>query len=339
MILKTLIHITICLVLSAASGAAAQSRYAGAATELGVGARPLALGGAAAAMAGSGETFYYNPASLGLLKKPHINFMYAPTFGSFSAPMADYNYIGGALPMRGGGTIAINWTRFAVDDIPLYPELAGSSFSERNKNLSLRPDGSALGYIEDVEDVFYFSFAKTLESIMPLGWWYGDLPVTIPFGVNFKMLRQKLGNATASGMGVDLGFLIKFNLGTLVQQRRLGDLSFAFSALDITQTSIMWSTKHEDRIQRTLMFGITYNQPLSFADAAVNLYYSLYEKYERQHLGGIEFAVKGAAVRLGMNDAGLTAGAGIQWRRFAVDYGFITNAFQDVHRLSCSITL
>ena len=307
--------------------------------ELGIGARPLALGSAAAAMTGTGETFFYNPSSLGLMQQAHINFMYAPTFGSFSAPMASFNYIGGALPLHGGGTIALNWTRFAVDEIPLYPELNGSSFSERNKNLALRPDGAALGYIEDVEDVFYFSFAKTVESILPLGWWYGDLPVTIPFGVNFKMLRQKLGDATASGMGVDLGFLVKFNLGTLVQQRHLGDLSFALSVLDVTQTSIMWSTKHEDRIQRTLMFGVAYNQPLSFADAAVNLYYTLYEKYEQHHLAGIEFAIKGAAVRLGMNNAGLTAGAGIQWRKFLIDYGFVTNSFQDVHRLSCSIAL
>ncbi len=337
--MKTTGHIFIVCLFFVASGAFAQSRYAGAFMELGVGARPLALGSAAAAMEGTGETFFYNPSSLGLLKKAHANLMYAPTFGSLSAPMASFNYIGGAVPLRGGGTIALNWTRFSVDEIPLYPELDGSSFSERNKNLSLRPDGAALGYIEDVEDAFYFSFAKTLESILPLGWWYGDLPITIPFGVNFKLLRQKLGDATASGMGVDLGLLIKFNFGTLVHERRLGDLTFALSALDVTQTSLMWSTKNEDRIQRTLMFGLAYSQPLGFANAVVNAYYTFYEKYDQHHLGGIEFAIKGAAVRLGMNDAGLTAGAGIQWRKFSVDYGFVTNPYQDVHRLSCSIAI
>lgn len=336
--MKKTAYIILCLAMATASGFA-EGRYAGAAMELGVGGRPLALGGAAAAMNGTGETFFYNPSSLGLLQKPHINFMYAPTFGSFSAPMASFNYVGGALPMHGGGVIAVNWTRFAVDDIPLYPDLKGSSYAERNKDLSLRPDGVALGYMEDVEDVFYFSFAKTLESILPLGWWYGDLPVTIPFGVNFKLLRQKLGDATASGMGIDMGFLIKFNFGTLVHQRQLGDFSFGLSVLDITQTAIMWSTKHEDRVQRTLMFGAAYNQPLWFADAVVNLYYTYYEKYEQRHLGGIEFAIKGIAVRLGRNDAGLTAGAGIHWRRLYIDYAFIANAFQDVHRLSCSIAL
>jgi len=334
-----LTYIVLCIGFACALSGFAETRYAGASMKLGVGARPLALGGAAAAMSGTGETFFYNPSSLGLMKRPYINLMYAPTYGAFSAPMASYNYIGAALPMRGGGTIAFNWTRFAVDDIPLYPELDGSSFSERNKDLALRPDGATLGYIEDVEDVFYFSFAKTLESILPLGWWYGDLPVTIPFGVNFKLLRQKLGDATASGMGVDMGVLLKFNLGTLVHQRQLGDLSFALSVLDVTQTAVMWSTKHEDRVHRTLMFGGAYNQPLWFADASINLFYTYYDKYEQRHLGGIEFAIKGIAIRLGMNDAGLTAGAGIRWRRLSIDYGFVANAFQDVNRLSCSIAL
>ncbi|MBN1481291.1 hypothetical protein EH223_02860 [candidate division KSB1 bacterium] len=319
--------------------ALAQGRYAGASMELGVGARPLALGGAAAALSSTGETFFYNPSSLGLLEKPHLNFMYAPTFGSFLEPMANYNYLGGVYPMHGGGVIAFNWTRFAVDDIPIYPELKGASFAERNKDLTLRPDGTALGYFEDVEDVFYFSFAKTLESILPLGWWYGDLPMTMPFGINFKLLRHKLGGASASGIGVDAGMMIKFNLGTLVNQRQLGDLSFGLSFLDMTKTAIIWNTKHEDYVKQTLMFGMAYSQALWFSNASVNIYYTYHEKYEKQHLSGIEFAIKGIAVRIGKNENGMTTGAGLNWRRFFVDYAFVNNAFEDVHRISCSIRL
>jgi hypothetical protein len=288
---KTIYIILLLLMLTGVSITAAQGRYAGASMELGIGARPLALGGAAAALNSTGETFFYNPSSLGLLKKPHINFMYAPTFGSFAEPMAHYNYVGGAYPMQGGGTIAFNWTRFAVDEIPVYPDLKGGSFAERNKDLSLRPNGTALGYIEDVEDVFYFSFAKTLESILPLGWWYGDLPMTIPFGINFKLLRQKLGDASASGMGVDAGMMIKFNLGTLLNQRELGDMSFGLSLLDMTKTAVIWDTKHEDNIRQTLMFGISYMQPLWFSDASLNTYYTYHQKYDIKHFIGIEMSV------------------------------------------------
>ena len=174
---------------------------------------------------------------------------------------------------------------------------------------------------------------------MPLGWWYGDLPVTIPFGLNFKLLRQNLGQASASGMGIDVGMMIKFNLGTLANQRQLGDMSFGLSYLDITQTAIIWNTEHKDRIHQTFMFGMSYSQLLWFSQSSLNFYYSYYQKYEQQHLTGIEFAIKGVALRVGKNDVGITVGAGIHWRRFFVDYAFVTNAFQDVHRISCSITL
>ncbi len=331
----------LCILLLAAVLTAplmAGGRYAGASTELGVGARPLALGGASGAMDGNGETFYYNPASLGLLQRPCLNLMYAPTFGSISAPLASFYYTGVAYPMTAGGVAAFNWTRFAVDDIPLYPELKGRSYSERNADLSLRPDGTALGFIQDVEDVFYFSFAKTMESIFPLGWWYGDLPFTMPVGVSFKLFRQKLGEASASGMGIDVGWMLKFNFGTLVHQRELGDISFGFAVKDITRTSIMWSTRHSDRIDRTLLFGMAFEQPLILG-STLRLYYSLREHYLRKSLFGIELAVKSAGIRIGRNEDGLTAGAGVRWKRFGADYAFVTNAFENVHRLSCSVDL
>jgi hypothetical protein len=336
--MKTFIKI-VCVFLWLTSCTATAGRYAGASMELGIGARPLALGGAAAAMSNTGETFFYNPASLGLLSHPHINLMYAPTFGSISDPMAAYNYMGISYPMKSGGVLALNWTRFSVDDIPIYPELNGKTFSERSSNLILRPDGTALGYFEDVEDVFYFSFAKTLESIFPLGWWYGDLPFTMPMGVNFKLLRQKLGDASASGMGIDVGTMIKFNFGTLVHQRQLGDLSFGLSIKDITQTSVIWNTQHHDQIQRTLLFGIAYSQDL-FPNISANLFYTYQNKYEKENLYGMEIAVyKLAAVRLGINSSGMTAGAGLHWKRVNADYAFVNNAYEHVHRLSCSIVL
>ena len=69
------------------------------------------------------------------------------------------------------------------------------------------------------------------------------------------------------------------------------------------------------------------------------LYLCFCHLYEKQHFAGIEFAVKGMALRLGKNDAGLTTGAGIHWRRFFVDYAFVNNSFKDVHRMSCAISL
>lgn len=315
----------------------AGGRYAGASLELGAGARPLSLGSAAVAMHGRGETFYYNPASLALLEQTHINAMYAPTFGSLKSPMATYNYAGAAFPLQTNTTLAVNWTRFAVDDIPVYPDLKGESFADRNNNLELRPDGTALGYLEDVEDVYYFTFAKDIGFIFPLGWWYGDVNINIPFGMNFKMIRQKLGKHTATGMGVDVGGMMKFSLAELFRYRPLGELALGLSVTDMSTTAIVWDTEYKDHIHSTVAAGMAYYHIFP-SNAKMNLFYTFYRKYRKQQLYGCEFIWKNIALRLGTNRDGLTAGAGAGWGRFHFDYAFVANSFQDVHRLSCSFS-
>ncbi|HPG38643.1 MAG TPA: hypothetical protein PLP19_12390 [bacterium] len=319
----------------------AGGKYAGSSMELGIGARPLALGGAAAAMYGSAELFHYNPASLTFVEKPTLSLMYAPSFQSITDPLANYNYAGIALPLPGGGTIALNWTRFSVDDIPIYPDPKGSSFAERNSDKNLQMDGVALGYFEDVEDVYYFSFAKAIKSTIPLGWLYMDMPFEIPFGMNFKMIRQKLYNAQATGMGIDIGTMIKLNLGHVFDKRNMGDLAFGVSSTDVNSTAIIWNTaaKTEDHIQRAVLYGLYYQQKLGFSDARVNLYWTRYKKYDVYSIYSAEFLIKGLAIRVGKNEFGITTGAGIQFWRLMVDYAFVSNQLDDVHRLSCAIRL
>jgi len=318
---------------------AAGGRYAGASLELGVGARPLALAGAAAALSGRAETFYYNPASLALLKRPMLSLMYAPTFGSIRSPMANYHHAGLTLPLPGGGTAALNWTRFSVDDIPIYPALRGRSFPERDRDITLRPDGTALGYFQDTEDVFYFSFARPFNFELPLGWLYIDLPIEIPVGLNLKLLRQSLYDASTSGLGVDLGVMIRFSLGTLLEKNYLGRLCLGVSAIDLTQTSVIWSTKHQDRIHRTVLLGLAYEHRRGLRGAVLRLYYTQRSKYEITDLFGGELAYRGLAVRLGYNGSGLTAGAGFGFWRLLLDYAFVATDFDDLHRMSCALRL
>ncbi|HNW59734.1 MAG TPA: hypothetical protein PKI62_08680 [bacterium] len=328
------------LILAPAAGipglAAAQSaRYAAASQDLGVGARPLALGGAAAAMAGGPELFHYNPASLGFCSRREVGLMYAPTFGSITAPMATFHYAGGILPLHGGGSMALHWTRFSVDDIPLYPKLAGSSFLDRLQDPSLRPDGVPQGYFKDTEDAFYLSFARIFRFAVPLGWLYTDLAMELPVGLNIKLLRQSLYERSASGLGIDLGMMARFNLGQLLQSRRLGDLTLGVSAIDLTRTTLVWDNQREEKITTTALWGLGYSQPLAFRGSRLDFFWSWRKKEQRNSLFGVEYTLKGFALRLGRNESGLTTGAGVRWRRMRVDYAFTSLDFADVHRLGC----
>ena len=327
------------LVLLAGAGAAgAQSpRYAGATLELGIGPRPLALGGAAAAMAGGPEMFRYNPAGLGLTRERQIGLMYAPTFGSIADPLATFHYVGVALPLAAGATMALHWTRFSAGEIPIYPKLEGDSFIDRLRDPALRPDGTPAGYFSDVEDGFFLSFARLFRFTLPLGWLYTDLEVEVPAGLNAKVLRQSLHTSSASGVGIDLGIMARFSLAQLLQLRGAGQLSLGLSALDATQTTLVWNNQREEKIAATLLWGAAYSQPLPFHQSLLTFYWSLRRQEERWPLFGLEYQLRGAALRLGYNQAGLTAGAGLQWRRLRVDYAFTTLDYSGAHRIGCAI--
>ena len=335
--MKTLKNSLVLLILLACT-LAAETRYAGSVLELGVGARALALGEAAVTLYGDVSNFYFNPAAVAYIDKPVVNLMYAPTFGGFSSPLAHFNYIGVAMPLPRGAIIAVNWTRFAVDDIPIYSSLGGTSFYDRLQNPQLRPDGTPQGYFKDTEDVYYFTFAKLFQTEIPLGWLFIDLPVEFPVGINFKMIRQSLHSSSASGMGVDAGFMAKINLGTFLDSRLLGDLMLGYSVTDLTRTTLLWNTRHEDRIERSQRIGLSYQQVLRNNKADIKFYYTLWEKYDVEHLFGAELSLYSAALRIGKNRAGLTAGAGIKLWRLNVDYAFVSFELDNSHRISCGFS-
>lgn len=324
------------LVLAYTLIARADSRYAGSAMELGAGAHALGLGGHTVALYGCADDFYANPAAVGMLRFPCLSLMYAPTFGSLSDPMAMYHYVGGAVPLYAGGTVGLHWTRYSVDEIPLYPKLAGNSLADRLANSSLRPSGAAVAGFEDVEDVFYISFARSFRPLIPMSWLYGDLPVTIPIGLNIKILRQRLYHETASALGLDLGAMILFSLERLLDMEFLGEVNVACSALDLTQTPVVWSNRHEDRIRRTLLAGFSYLEDFGSRDAAMRIFYTRYQKYQTADLYGVEAQYRGLALRCGRGEQGLHFGAGLSWRTLIVDYAFTTYDFGVAHRLSCS---
>ncbi len=328
----------LCLLLVNAHRMIADGRYAGATLDLGVGARPLALGEAAAAMAGGSECFRYNPAALGLLRRGELGLMYAPTFGSITSPMATFHYIGLALPAPAGGTFALHWTRYSVDEIPIYPKLSGNSYAERANRPELRPNGEPLGTFRDVEDAFFISFARSSRIILPLGWLYTDLPIEIPVGLNVKVLRQSLHDKSASGVGLDVGMMVKFDLATLLDVRALGEVCIGFSVRDVTQTTLLWNTEHSEQIKTTFLSGFSYRQ-LLWKEVYAQFFWSYLEKHQKNSLYGTEILFKGFALRLGLNASGLTTGAGWHWRRLRLDYALISYDFDMAHRLSCAFLL
>ncbi len=314
--------------------------YAAAFLDIGIGARALGMGGAYTSLADDGTAFYWNPAGLGFIDKTSLTGMYGPQFGLFDNPLGQFHFLGLAQPLPMGAVISVNWIRLSVDDIPVYSDLAGGSYWDRLHNMSLRPSGEPEGYIQDKEDALFFSFSRMNRLQLDLGWGYYDVGIDIPFGVNFKWIRQTLGDAEGSGLGVDVGAMVRFHLDDFIQNENLGLLSWGIVFQDMTGTKLSWSTKHRDTLDRNVKWGVSYTQPIPAIKGNVRLAYDHASRWGGFHSFGAELEGFGVfALRAGVQDGRFTTGAGLRFWNLTVDYAFQSHELDALHRISCALSL
>lgn len=313
-------------------------KYAASFLDIGVGARGLGMGGAFSSIADDGTAFYWNPSGLAFLKKIQLSGMYGPQFGSIEKPLANYHHIGCAIPLVGDAVIAFNWIRLAVDDIPIYTELQGTR-TERYQNPSLQPKGDAEGFFSDTEDAFIFSFAKMNQIEADLGWVYHRVRIDLPFGINIKWIRQKLGEGEASGLGLDVGTMVRFYLDEFFEVPRLGKIALGIHFQDITKTTLSWNTKHKDLLPVNLKVGFSYFIDLFEPNHFIVIGFDRDTRYRGKNHFGVEYqAFKHLNLRLGTEQKKFTGGVGFRIWILGVDYAFITHELDALHRISCSIS-
>lgn len=307
---------------------------------IGVGARSLAMGGAFAPGMNDGTAFYWNPAGVALVDKPLLSFMYGPQFGSIRNPLGHFHYAGYSQPLRRRAVLAVNWVRLSVDDIPVYSELNGDSYWDRFHDPSLRPTGVPEGYIQDVEDAFFFTFGLQNPLLADLGWSLHRVRIDVPLGVTMKWFRQKLGSGEASGMGVDAGGMLRIHMDDFLDNKGFGILSLSCAVKDIAGSSLSWNTTHEDKISSRVVWGAAYSHPL----AALRGMCTLSWNRENGDLNGDRFGFEYSgfsvlALRAGLNNGRFSCGAGIHIWRVQVDYALLSHELDTLHRISCSLSL
>ncbi|NIR48095.1 SH3 domain-containing protein [candidate division KSB1 bacterium] len=160
---------------------------AGVFLRMGVGARPLGMGGAFVGMANGPATTYWNPAGLGRIHNFQFEFM------NVALPFdRTFNFFSGVLPIRRIMTVGVSWIGLRVNDI-----------EGRSSNTST-PDyvfGSS-------QNAFLISLGKSITPFLSVGG-------------NIKIIRNELESLTATGLGFDASLLLRpsyrLKLGLLVQ--------------------------------------------------------------------------------------------------------------------------
>ncbi len=308
-------------------------KYAGEFLSIGVGGRPLGMGGAFVAVANDVTSGYYNPAGLAHLNYPQISLMHDERYGN----LVNYDYAAVALPFGNDMSFGISAMRLGVDGIPdtrkaLY-DANGDGVLDINDD---RLDYSQITEFSDQDWAFYLTFAKR----------YSD---KFYYGANVKILRRSIAEFSATGVGFDVGAWYtpfdNFELGANVQ--------------DITTTLVAWNTGRNELISPTAKIGAAYNWEILGGRITPVLDFDI--RFENRrfasnfHLGpvsfdmhaGLEYNFKNLfSVRAGYNDVKqFTIGAGVKLPKLNIDYSFARfnmselDRLPDTHRISLILTL
>ena len=302
----------------AASPLCFAGKYAADFLSIGVGARALALGGAAVATTGDATGTYWNPATLFRIERRALALMYAKRFFSFET----YNFVSFVYAFEPVGHWGISWIRLGIDDIPIYGELKGDSES-RIANIDLQPSAEPEGYFYDAENALFVSYSKVSPKPLSLG----RISVTAAWGANIKYIFTRLGSARCTGVGFDLGMILTSTVN-------LGQISVGIVAQDAFATRLKWNTNHEDFIPLNLKAGISYTPAKGILSHFTGVF-DLNTRYGFASHAGVEYRLHNLlTLRAGLHRMGYTAGVGLTVNQFRVDYAFTGEDLANSHHVS-----
>ncbi len=312
------------------------AKYAGEFMAIGVGGRPLGMGGAFTAVANDISTAYYNPAGLAHLNYPQIALMHDERFGN----LVSYDYAAVAIPYGSDWSFGISAMRLSVEGIPdtreaLVNRITGEVFYDIHNPYG-RLDPSKVTYFNNADWAFYLTFAKRHSE-------------NFYYGANLKIIRRDIGDEGATGFGFDVGALYfpfeNFSVGANLQ--------------DVTTTLVAWSTGRNELVTPTAKIGAAYM--IEFLGGKFTPALDFDVRFENRrfashfNVGPVSFDMHAGmeynygnlfAIRAGYNDVKqLTFGAGIKLPKLNIDYSFARfnmseeDRLPDTHRISIILTL
>ena len=317
----------------------ASSKFAGEFLTLGVGARPLAMGGSYASIADDSTAAYWNPAGLGGLNHSEASFMHSSLFGLDSFDF--FNYV---HPLGNNGAFGLSWLRVGVDDI-FHTIVKDSSHVSADNRPEIKERFS------NVDNAFFLSHGRNLTFDVPFGGG-NKRRVELLVGANLKFIYTTSYKRNALGVGGDCGILWERRLGDKNRDNRF---AVGITAQDFFRTKLFWNTPPElpnqpsntDTIMPNLKIGISYLQNIDALKSRILLSVDTDSRYSFEMHYGFEYLFLNLlALRIGLQEKkgmetfrDVTAGAGLwlafaKGTAFAVDYAFLSSELGNSNRVS-----
>lgn len=313
------------------AGETRKAKYAGEFLSSGAGARALGLGGSFTALANDVTAVYWNPAGLSQLNYPEASLMHAQRF----AGIIKYNFAAFAMPSGERSSLGFGIIRLGIDDIiktklPRPDLRLGDVYEDDGRQFRNTP-------VEDytfsnAEYGFFFSWAKQKSE-------------RFSYGASVKLLYKSFDENTAYGLGFDAA----------AQYHANQHLIFGVNLQDVSTTILAWDTGLKELIVPTLKLGFATPFEPKFLPGKMMPLVDLDVRFEGRefasqismgaasvdfHFGLEYFLFERIAARIGSDVGNFTAGAGIRFNKFNLDYAFMNHSeLQQTHRISILVPI
>ena len=199
-----------------------------------------------------------------------------------------------------------------------------------------RCDKSKIRYFNAADWAFYLTYSKKQSD-------------DFSYGANLKVIRRDLGDASATGIGFDIG----------VWYMPTDNVLLGANLQDVTTTFLAWNTGTNELISPTMKIGSAYLIEAFGGRFAPAIDFDI--RFENRRSAstfsagavsfdahfGTEFTFKDVvAFRVGYNDVKqMSFGAGLHLPKLNIDYSFArfaqseTDRLADTHRISLMFTL
>ena len=312
-------------------------KYGDAFLGLGTSARNIGLGQAVVADLGNASGFNVCPAAItGLNKKT----FYLLLINQYS--LAEYFSGGVVLPLKRNQFIGINTSGLIIDNIQIRPDLSsiGSLESRRDSIRSLMDNGFET--FDDLEFSATITFAKMYKNNFKMG--LDFIPYQLPVGINIRLIRKKLYDLEASGIGFDVGGILSFELSEFFSYEWLGRFSIGASVNHAFGTHLIWNSDRKEIIPMQIVKGIAYNQPIEKFRSQLLILVQKNNLFPDELQYGFELTTFNRLFmrignRAGTNQGGLGFLVNIGKIPIQLDYSFANHDLGNAHRLGFQLEL
>ncbi|MBC8526387.1 MAG: PorV/PorQ family protein [Candidatus Cloacimonetes bacterium] len=295
-------------------------KYAGEFLNLGVGVKAKSLGNAFVAIADDPTAIFWNSAGMQNSSNICIDIMHSEEF----AGNLKYDTFGLIYPLGKNNRLGFLLTRIGISGIPIsklpYPDLAPSDTNQPYVEK----------YVSNSDYAGYFALSSKLSS-------------KLSFGISSKIIYKDIGVTSASGLGLDIGFLFNANK----------KIRFGLNLRDILSTTIWWNNGTTEKVNPNIFVGVgmDFLFPILARPATLSLQTDIffedrdfaaqlhYKKASFDFHSGlkIKFA-EFLSICCGIDRKNPTAGLTISYKKFSLNYAFhVHNELKNTHRISLGI--